>query len=151
MPERVTRSVITGSAIPGRTGVTLLARLRTGTGQLVTRASISTIAYTVSNISLGTALGSGSFATTTIYDSLQQGDARWRADSAAQRGPDGEWGYNWAAELAATLFALTTLAAPGVISGPAKPQTIQADVVFTPVSGEPFRVVFTWQKLPVYG
>jgi len=149
---RYTRSVINGTAVPGKSGVTLLARLRGSDGRLVTRASLSSIAYTVSDLSAGTSLGTGTFTiSTTVYDSLQQGDPRWSADSAREPGPDGSHGYNFAAELPASLFALTTLAEPGVLSGPARPGRIQADVAFTPASGQAWRVVFAWDSYPVYG
>jgi len=148
---RVTRGQISASAVPAGTGVALLARLLLGTGQLATRASISAISYGVSNLTLGTSLGSGTFTVASIFDSLQQSDARWREDSQSEPGSDGYWGYNWAAALPAALFPRTALAAPGVLTGIAAAELIQADVTFTPVTGEPFVVIFSWQKLPVYG
>jgi hypothetical protein len=146
------RGVVTGPAVPSRTGVTLLARLRAGSGQLVTRASLSSIAYAVSNVSTGASLGTGTFTISEcVYDSLQQNDPRWTADSAASPGADGAHGLNFAATLPASLFALATLAAPSVLAGPARARTVQCDVVFTPVTGEPWRVTFVWQTLPTYG
>lgn len=152
MAKQANKSVITGPAIPGRTGVVLLARVRASNGQLITQASLSSIAYTVSNVTLGTTLGTGTFTiSSTVFDALQQGDVRWQEDSADEPGPDGVHGFNFAATLDDALFVLITLAAPGVLSGPASPQLIQCDVAFTPTSGEPWRVAFRWQKLPVYG
>lgn len=147
---RATRSVITGPAIPGRTGVTLLARVRMGSGQLATRAGLSSIAYAASDVTSGVALGSGTFALTTLSDTLAQGDPRWREDSAAAPGPDGAHGFNWAAELPASLFPLTTLAAPSLLAGPARAREVQVDVRFTPVTGEAFTLVFRFAVLPVY-
>ena len=150
--HRTTRAIITGAAVPGRTGVSLLARLRMASGQLVTQASISSITYTVSNVSLGTALGAGTFTvSSSIYDALQQNDVRWAIDSAAEPGPDLTHGFNFLGTLGATLFSLATLAAPGVLTGEADAETMQCDVFFTPVSGQPFRVIYRWPALPVYG
>lgn len=152
MPARVSKSVITGPQVPARTGAVLLARVRGGDGRLVTRASLSSIGYVVSDVTGGSSLGSGSFTvSSTVYDSLQQNDPRWKEDDADNLGPDGAHGFNFAATLPASLFALTTLAVPSVLAGPARPKQVQCDVTFTPVSGEPWRVVFTWQTLPTYG
>lgn len=146
------RSTIAGQAIPGKTGVTLMARLRGAAGALVTGASLSSIGYTVSDLTDGTALGSGTFTVSAVlFDSLQQGDARWSKDSAGRPGADGAWGYNFLASLAATLFPLTALAADDLLAGPAPPHRVQCDVAFTPVSGQPFRVLFSWLSVPVYG
>lgn len=144
-------SLIAGGAIPSRTGVTLMARLVSQSGQLLTRASVSAIGWRVSNLATGVALGSGSFATTTIYDSLQTQDGRWSVDDAANPGSDGRYGYNFLATLEGGLFATTTLTAAGVLTGTAKGQVVQADVRFTATSGEEFTVVWRWQSLPVYG
>lgn len=149
---RISRSVITGAAVPGQSGVTLLARVRGSDGRLITQASLSSIAYTVSDLTNGESLGTGTFTiSSTVYDSLQQGDPRWSADSAARPGADGSHGYNFAGELPASLFALTTLAEPGVLTGPADPIQVQADVAFTPASGQAFRMVWSWKVWPVYG
>ena len=115
-------------------------------------ASLASIAWVVSNLATGASLGSGSFTVAScVYDALQQDDPRWSADSAIHPGADGSWGYNFAGELAATLFPATALAAPGALAGPAAPQRLQADVAFTPVLGQPLRVIWSWQQLPVYG
>lgn len=150
---RVSKSVITGPPVPARTGAVLLARVRAGTGDLVTRASLASIGYVVSNLTLGTSLGSGSFVVNDcIYDALQQSDVRWKEDDASNLGPDGAHGYNFVATLPVSVLPpARTLAAPGVLSGPARPHDIQAEVRFVPVSGEAWVVVFQFQSLPVYG
>lgn len=150
---RVTRSVITGAAIPGKSGVTLFARLRGNAGALITQASLTSITYAVLDLTSGVSLGTGTFAvSTTVYDALQQGDPRWQVDTVAAPGRDGSSGYNFAGTLPASLFVARTIEAIDLLAGqqPA-PHEIQAEVIFTPVSGEPWRVVFRWREVVVYG
>jgi hypothetical protein len=148
---RLSRSVITGAAIPSKTGVALLARLRGG-GALLTQASLTSISYTVSDVTLGTTLGTGTFTVaSSIFDVLQQTDPRWTADSAAQPGADGAFGYNFLAVLPATLFPLTAILPPSSPLALPTADRIQADVTYTLASGEPFRVTWQWLQLPTYG
>ncbi len=143
---------ITGAPIPGRTGVSLLARIRMANGALLTQASLTTLAYTVSDLTNGTALGASTFTiASVVFDSLQQNDPRWQVDSATEPGSDGSHGFNFLAVLPATLFALTVLAEPGVLTGFAPGVQVQADVTFTPVSGQPWRISWRWRATPVYG
>ncbi len=145
------RSVIAGPAIPAKSGVTLLARLRGQDGNLITRASLSTITYTVSELVAGATLGTGTFTiSSVIFDSLQQNDARWSQDDAGNPGPDGTFGFNFAATLASTLFALDVLAEEPVLFSPVV-RKMQADVVFTPVTGQAWRVTFLWTTPKTYG
>ena len=138
---------ISGQVAAG-SGVTVLARLRGQDGALVTRASLSSIAYSVANLTTGAVLGTGTFTiSSAVFDSLQS-DARWTQDTEARPGPDGSHGYNFAATLPASLFATSTLSAT---AAQAAPPRIQADVLFTPTSGEPFRVVWTWTPVRVWG
>lgn len=145
------RSYVAGGAVPGRTGVTLMARLRAQGGQLLTRSSVTGISWRASNLTTGATLGGGAFATQTVHDDLQQNDWRWTIDDRTRPGADGTWGYNWLAVLPASAFPAATLAAADVLAGTAKGETVQADVAFTPASGEEWRVIFRWQQLPVYG
>lgn len=134
--------------VAGGSGVTLLARLRGQDGSLVTRASLSSISYSVANLTAGTVLGTGSLTvSSTVFDDLQT-DARWTQDTANRPGPDGASGYNFAATLPASLFPATTLTAAAARSAPPR---IQVDIVFTPVSGEPFRVIWSWAPVRVWG
>lgn len=139
---------ISGQVAAG-SGVTVLARLRGNDGGLVTQASLTSIAYSVANLTSGSVLGTGSFTVSdSVYDSLQQGDARWTQDSESRPGPDGSHGYNFAATIPASLFPATTLTAVAAQSAPPR---IQVDVTFTPTSGQPFRVVWTWSPVRVWG
>jgi hypothetical protein len=141
--------IITG-VVAAQSGVTLLLRLRGRTGQLVTQASLASIAYAVTNLTTGAAAGSGSLAVASvIFDSLQL-DARWAKDSAAFPGPDGSAGYNFAAELPAALFAVSAPAVPTPYTI-ATPQRYQIDVVFTPATGQPWRQIFQITAQGVYG
>ena len=146
---RLSKSVITGAAVPGRTGVALFARLRGSGGALLTQASIASIA--VSDLTNGVSLGSGSFVVAaSVFDALVLTDPRWTVDNAAAPGADGAYGYNFLAVLPATLFALTAIVAP--TSPLVRPQyrQIQADVAFT-LASEPFRVTWQWVQLATYG
>lgn len=151
MPERSTRSMVSGPAVAGASGVTLLARIRGQSGQLVTPASVSSIAYAVTDLDAGLVLGTGTFAASTVLSGLVQGDPRWAADSPSSPGADGASGYNWAATLPASLFAVDAPAAPVPPASQALPRRIRCDVAFTPVSGEPFRVAFQWEASRAYG
>ena len=129
-------------------GVTVLARLRGQTGALVTRASLSSITYTVSDLRAGAVVGTGSLTpSAAVFDDLQT-DARWTQDSEARPGPDGAWGYNFAGTLPASLFPATTLTAAAARAAPGR---VQVDVVFTPTTGQPFRVVWSWTPVRVWG
>jgi hypothetical protein len=144
-------STIPGQPIPAQMGVTLLARIRGVNGAYITQASVVQITWTVLDVTAGVTLGTGSFTTTAaIYDSLQQQDPRWERDTAANPGPDGAWGYNFAATLPASLFPATLLAAPDPLAGGAQGHEVHCEVVFTPVQGQPFRLLFIWQTVPSY-
>lgn len=127
-----------------------MARLRGNNGQLVTQASFSTITYQVTNLQSGTIAGSGSLAPASVLlNSLVQYDPRWTRDSAGQLGSDGSFGYNFLAQLpGASIFNVTPPAAPPLTPAPAA--IYQIDVVFTPVSGEAFRMSFQAPAVPVY-
>ena len=100
-------SVITAPAVPGGTGVTVLARLRGADGQLVTQASLASVTYSVADLTSGEVLGTGTVTiSSAVYDDLQQGDPRWTADGVNAVGDDGEHGFNFAA----TPVALTRTA-----------------------------------------
>lgn len=130
-------SLITGQAFPAKTGTTLLARLRGQGGQLVTQASISAIAYAITDLTTGVTVATGSLTVSAVlFDTLQQ-DPIWTRDSASLPGPDGSWGYNFK----------TTLAAASIANGGDR---YRADVKLTPVSGEPFIVLWEWKTLAVY-
>lgn len=151
----LTRPLITGCVIPAASGVTLLARL---VGQLlpaepITRASLVSIAYTVTDLTTGLPLGIGIFpVASTVYDQLQQGDPAWTIDTPARPGVDQLSGYNFAGQLPATLFPVSTPAPPSPLTGQPAKHRIQCDVAFTPTAGgQPFRVSFVWDQGAVYG
>jgi hypothetical protein len=144
MPQPVL-SVVTTQVVPGNSGVTLLARIQNYQGVLITQASLSAIALTVTDLTLeGNVAGSGFISSTTltisqvIFDSLQQNSGIWTKDSALFPGSDGRWGYNFAFTV-----PVTALANPG--------DRMQVDVAFTPVTGPPFRIPYIWNSLKVYG
>ncbi|MBY0523432.1 MAG: hypothetical protein K2R98_08530 [Gemmataceae bacterium] len=137
---RAPYAMVTAQAVPGNAGVALMARIRGQAFALMTQASVASIAYTVTDLTLAANLGSGTFAVaSTIYDSLQQQDGSWTKDSAVNLGQDAAWGYNWKAILPAA-------AIPVANSG----NRMQVDAVFTPVSGEKFRIVFQFPTIKVY-
>lgn len=135
MPQR---GIYTGIVVAG-SGVSLLARLLGNDGNLLTQASLSSIAYSVYNVTDSASGGAGTLTVSSvIFDSLQQSDRRWRVDSIDRPGVDGRYGYNFAATLAASLFT----------SGG---DVHQVDVTFTPASGEPFVVVWRFTPVETFG
>lgn len=92
--------------------------------------------------------GSGSLTVASVvFDSLQQSDPRWTRDNAQTPDAWGLFGYNFATELPASLFPATSTTAAAIL---AAPKEYQADVIFTPASGQAFRVVFRWTAVPVF-
>ncbi len=146
------RSLITGRAIPAASGVTLLARIRGQDDQLVTAASISSITWQVTNLTAGTVAGIGTFSPAeAILEALVQDDRRWDQDSAAAPNPEDEsWGYNFLAVIPAVTFPASVPAPPNVLAGRTSGPLLQADVTFTPVTGEPFVLVCQWRQVVTY-
>ena len=141
--------VITGATV-ARSGATIMARIRGANGQLITRASMSTIAYVVSDLTAGTTGSSSSLVVASVvFNSLQQDDPRYTQDNECNPGPDGEWGYNFMTVIPASAFAISVLDSTADDPVP-EPHDYQIDVVFTPVSGEPFRVVWLVTPVNVY-
>lgn len=152
--------ILSGQVYAQASGITLLARILGLAGNPITQATLTSIAYTVTNLTLGQNVGSGTFTiSTTVFDALQTNDPRWRFDDPYNPGPDGLWGFNFAAVLPATLFPITTITTspdlgvpgPTLPGQPPTPQRMQCDVAFTPVTGQPFRQIFLWSVLDVYG
>ncbi len=113
------------------TGVSLMARVEGTDGANIQQADVSSIAYSVYDI---TTLGSSSEATSgsltvsdVVYDTLQT-DNRWDRDTT---------GYNFRHDVAAA-----TLAAGGKI--------YRAEYKFTPASGEAYHVVFEIKTKNLY-
>jgi hypothetical protein len=135
-------AVITGQAIPTRSGVTLLARVVGNAGVPITQATLSTLEYALTNLGSppGVSVTTGTLTALTIssaiFDQLQQSDPRWTRDSETSPGVDGLWGYNFRATLAASLFTSNSRQ--------------HVDIVFTPLTGEPFRQTFEWTPLATY-
>ena len=127
-----------------------MARIRGAGGSLLTQASLSTITYSVSNLTSGTTGTSTSLTiSSVVFDSLQQNDPRWVFDSAGEPGADGGYGYNFLATIPATSFPVSVLSSTA--SDPVPDSVLyQVDVVFTPVSGQPFRVPFQFRPVLVY-
>ena len=144
-------SLITGQAVLGNSGVAIMARLRGNDGNLVTQGSLDTISYVVYDVQAvldtGNRGGSGTVVTAStaltvssvIFDSLQQNSQLWTADGPHRLGPDGTWGFNFRAILAATSFTVANSA-----------KTHQVDVLFTPTSGQQFRVSYRVPTLRIF-
>lgn len=141
---------ITTGVILAGSGVTLMARIAGVAGNLLTQASVSSISYQVTNLTLGQVAGSGTLTVSqVVFNSLVQNDPRWTADSASQPGADGLWGYNFLTTLPASIFPVSSVVSPPPLVA-AAPQTYQVDIVFTPTSGQPFRVSYQAPVIPVY-
>ena len=142
--------IILGSLV-GRSGATLMARVTGNDGALIKQASFAAIAWQLSD-RLSNTVPSGATGTfvvaSVIFDSLQQADPRWTADSRQAPGPTGDWGYNFLATLPAALFPAESLPA-GFNSGPG-PHPYQVDVRFTPSAGEVFTIVYLLSVYPTF-
>ena len=149
----MTRSTITGQPIPGATGVGLFARIAGNYGQLITWGSLTSIAYTVSDLTSGVPVGSGTWSPSlVVLNSLVTGDPRWTIDTEASPGRDGRSGYNFLAVLPAALFPTRAVQPRDLLAGYQPPPVrYQCDVAFTPVTGEPFRVIFSWLEQVGHG
>ena len=102
-----TLAVTTGVVVDA-SGVALFARVLGADGVPITQADIQSIAYTVTDLTLGTTLGTGTLpVASTVFNNLVQTDPRWTVDSALRLGPDGAYGYNFQSTLASTLFPVT--------------------------------------------
>lgn len=149
-PNRI-KSLVTGQAVPGNAGVWIAARMRNQAGALVTQASLSTIAYDIVDVQAYldsgddvTMVASGTSLTisSVIYDSLQQpseATSLWTKDGPGNLGPDKTWGYTFATVIGASNF---TVARSG--------HTFRIQVLFTPTSGEQFRITYEVPTLKVF-
>lgn len=139
-----TQTVITSLALPGKTGVILMARIVGVNNTPIVQATISTITYAVQNVTQGTSAGTGSFTVSSvIYDNLQTADDSWNAtmDTPANPSPvDGLAGYNFRATIPASILTPTE-----------DLDEYRADVKFVPASGEQFFQPFLFPLLLVYG
>lgn len=137
--------VITGTGIL-RSGVTCLARVRGNSGALITRASLSTIAYAVRDLTNATTITSAQSITINndVFNDLQQNDPRWDRDSANAPGPDGSHGYNFRTVIAASRFTNVDVAASSGVMAPNEPTVhkYQIAITFTPTTGEAWIVPF---------
>lgn len=146
--------ILTGTG-PGGSGVAVLARVNGNDGQPITQATISTIGWTLTDLTAGSIVATGTWTvSSTIFQALQQQsqDPRWTLDTPAQPGPDGLSGYNLLGVIPAANFPLGTPAPLGLGWPAPVPHTFQIDVVLTPTSGQPFRI--TGRYLPdtvIYG
>lgn len=140
--------IVPGGIIPDATGIALLARILGNAGQPITQADVTTIAWTLTDLTDGTALASGTFTVaSSVFNGLVQNDPRWQFDSAAAPGKDGLFGYNFAGVIPSTALPVTAAGAAFLLGA----IRVQADVAFTMASGQPFRVPFQWTRVPVYG
>lgn len=133
-------AVITGVLVPGACDVALMGRARSqSTGQLVTQATVSSIAWTLTDttaIGGPTLLASGTFAAATSIFNAPVVDAGW---TWALQGKD-TVGYNFRGIIAAASIPLSS-------SG----DRLVADVKITMTSGEVLRGQFNWPTVQVYG
>ncbi len=147
-PNRVS-NYITGQAILANVGVWIAARIR-NVGTLMTQGSISTIAYDIVDIQAYldsgdavTMVESGTSLTVSavIFDSLQQvaDTGLWTKDGPGNLGSDKQWGWNFAATIPASSFSVAR-------SG----HTFLIQTLFTPTSGQQFRIDYEFPSLKVF-
>lgn len=136
-------SLITGQALPARTGVVLMARIlglgADGKRALITPDTIGAVQWHAQNLDDGSETQANTALTpsSVLFVDLQQDDLAWSKDSADNPGMrDGLWGYNFRFVVPAATFQ--------------DEATYQIDVQFTPVTGEPFYVSFRFRTVPAY-
>lgn len=131
-----------------------MARILGNNGNPITQGSISTIQYSVRNLTLGTtptALTSAGNVASLVYDNLQQGDPRWSIDSANNPGEDGRHGWNFLLLLAASLFtAALTFTVESAAPFRVTRYELQVSVVFTPATGQKFHVPYPFAAFPTW-
>ncbi len=145
--------VVTGLSIVGA-GWLCRARVLGLNGQPVTQATFNTISYSVRDLTAALTVATLQPLTISqvVYNALQQSDPSWTQDSATQPGPDGLWGYNFAALLPAsnfTAFDVTSATAaptPNLVI----PHKFQASITLNPVSGQPLVLVYASTPIPTW-
>lgn len=125
--------MIATGIVTQNSGYSFIARIIGQNGQPITQASLASVTYTITDLGpyRNTPVSSGPTVvtiSTTVFDSLQTVDPRWKLDSQFRPGDDGAFGYNF-------LLSLPPIAS-------ANQQ--QIDVRFTPVSGQPFNASGKW-------
>ena len=116
-------------------GATCMARVVGQAGTAVTQASLTSIAYKVFDLdgaTPDTATATGTLTVATaVYDTLQTSDSRWTVDTT---------GWNFLDTVAAASANL-----------PTGDHRYRVEYVFTPASGQTFRVVFELYAKAVRG
>ncbi len=84
--------ILTGSG-PEQTGVTILARIYGQTGILITQASLTSIAYTVTDLMAGTTSAGTLTVSAVVFNQAMTNDPRWTFDTV---------GFNFLATIPAT-------------------------------------------------
>lgn len=143
-----TLGVVTGVGVL-RSGVTLMARVLGNAGTPITQASLSTLTYTIRDLTAGTTITSAQSLTiaSVIYDSLQQSDPRWTKDDADNLGPDDRHGYNLLAVIPASHFTAVD------VDSDTKQITAhryRVDLLFTPVTGQAWIQPFEFTAVPTW-
>jgi hypothetical protein len=140
--------IIVSQAIPAKTGVTLLARVRGGAGLLITQASISSITLVVTDLTKEkAAAGSGAITSlalvvaNTVYDALQWYGI-WTQDgpnNPSPPAPFGDGSYGWNVQ--------TTVPAANFANGGDR---YRCDMKLVPVIGEQFVIPWEFNLIQVY-
>ena len=139
---------VTGLTV-ANSGVTLMARVLGANGSPITRASLSSLTYSVRDLTEGitTVAATALTINDVVYDNLQN-DPRWSIDSADNPGEDGKWGYNVLTTLGATLFSDFDVESTGLHR--ITPHLWQASLIFTPTTGAKWHVPFQFEALPTW-
>lgn len=148
-----TLGIITGVTIYG-SAWTCMGRILGNLGTIITQASLSSITYTVRDMTLATTTtAAGVTISTSVFDSLQQNNPRWSKDNANHLGYDGRHGYNFLFVVPAsrfTVFDVGAAAIPSALEPRVIPHLFQVDFRFVPQSGEPFVQPYQSRPLVTY-
>lgn len=137
-------TVIASEAVPGDSGLQLMARVLGWDGALLNPGEVATVFVQATDLTAEGQVPGSSVIPVHNPDvlntvlALVQDDPAWTMDSADAPGPDGTWGYN-------VFFLLPAADSAG--SG----DSFQVDLQIVPTAGEPLTIVFQVPTWKVYG
>lgn len=142
---RLSAGIITGLVV-GRGTVVLMARILGSLGVPITAATVTSIAYQVTDLTAGTILTSGALTpASVVFNALVQNDPRWTRDNLYNPGPDGNWGFNFLAALTVPAITADNVLTPNIDQQVM--HLVQADVGLTMADGSLIVVAYRWRPL----
>lgn len=136
-----TLGIVTGVVVSA-SGVTMMARIRGQGGSYITQASLSSITYSIRDLSTATTTGTGSLTVSSVvFDNLQL-DNRWTKDAI---------GYNFRTTFASGSFDNFDVGdSDDAIAYQITRHRYQVDIRFVPASGQGFNQPFQFSPIPTW-